>query len=258
MSALTPTAARLNGTVDANGSAVTDCHFTITPAPASEANAACAPAPGSGNGPDPVAATVSGLTPGTTYTVTLTASSGQGTSTGAIVAFTTPSATTTTTTSPGGTSSRRLRISKVSETANRWRAGPHKATIARKQAPIGTTFTLTLNRAAALRLTFARREPGRRSGRRCVAPASARHGTRCARWVHAGTLALHGHAGTDKIHFEGRLARGRLRAGIYRLTIGARGRQAGHRPPGDVHHRARVTTEPSATGPNRSGRTSRC
>lgn len=96
------------------------------------------------------------------------------------------------------------------------------ATIARKRAPIGTTFTVTLSRAALLRLTFARREAGRRTGKRCVAPGSARNGALCTRWVAAGRLALAGHSGTDKIHFEGRLAHGHLRPGTYRLTISAR------------------------------------
>jgi hypothetical protein len=225
ISALTSTSAQLNGTVDPNGSHITGCHFTITPAAGSGATPQCVPMPGTGNEPASVAAAVSGLAASTAYRVTLVASSAQGIATGEEVSFvtaasaassTTTTATTTTTAAPA-----KLRISAVTQSARSWRAGSAKATISRA-APVGTAFRFTLSRAASVRLAFSRSSGGRRAGGRCVAPTHAlRKAARCIRWVAEGTLALAGHAGADTVRFAGRLARGNLRAGAYRVTVSA-------------------------------------
>jgi hypothetical protein len=75
-------------------------------------------------------------------------------------------------------------------------AGHHK----RKRLPVGTTFTTTLNTSATLALTFTTR---------------VKRKTKTA-----GALTLHGHAGTDKIRFQGRISEHRkLKPGRYKLTI---------------------------------------
>jgi hypothetical protein len=80
-------------------------------------------------------------------------------------------------------------ISKLSESRRNWRETGHRS---------GTEFTLTLNEAAKLTLTFSR-------GRR-----------------HAGTVAITARAGRNTIRFAGRLMRRkRLAAGGYTLTITA-------------------------------------
>jgi hypothetical protein len=221
VSGLASTSAQLNGTLDANGSSVTECQFTITPSPASGPVVPCGAAGigATGNAPAAVAAAVSGLQPATAYTVMLAASNAQGTASGATVVFTTPPSTAiatteppTTTTSTTSTTPRSLRISAVTESARSWRTGRRRATIARGcskrcRPAVGTTFRFTLSRAASVRLTFARARRGK-----------SRH--RSA-WVAAGSLVLTGHAGADTIGFDGRLAHGRLRAGSYRLTVNA-------------------------------------
>jgi hypothetical protein len=89
VSAVTETAARLSGTVNPDGSQVTDCHFTIAPAVPSGGSVPCAQQVGAGGQPVAVGASLDGLSPATTYTVTLSASSAQGMSTGSAVQFTT-------------------------------------------------------------------------------------------------------------------------------------------------------------------------
>ena len=102
-----------------------------------------------------------------------------------------------------------------------WRAGTRLASLARRRAPVGTTFVFTLNTTASLKLTFARLRAGRAAGHRCVAPTRANaHHRRCTRRTTAGTLTIAGHAGSDRLAFQGRLAAGRtLRAGRYAMAL---------------------------------------
>lgn len=110
-----------------------------------------------------------------------------------------------------------------------WRDGPKLASVAsiahkhKRKPPVGTTFTFTLNTAAAIKLTFTHRVGGRKLKHKCVAPTRHnRHDRACKRTVTADTLTLTGHAGTDKIHFQGRLSKHRrLAPGSYTLTITA-------------------------------------
>jgi hypothetical protein len=74
-------------------------------------------------------------------------------------------------------------LTKLKESARRWREGSKLASIARK-APVGTTFTFTLSAAARVKLTFS------------------------------------GHAGTNKIKFQGKLSKTRkLPPGNYQVTF---------------------------------------
>jgi hypothetical protein len=113
-------------------------------------------------------------------------------------------------------------LSHVGQSHNRWRAGSRLASLARRRAPVGTSFVLTLNTAATVRLTFTRAAEGRRVHGRCVARSRrnrlARH---CSREVAAGALVFAGaHAGVNRIAFQGHLSRrSRLLPGRYTVTV---------------------------------------
>lgn len=103
-----------------------------------------------------------------------------------------------------------------------WRAGSHRATIARaRHVPVGTTFSFALNVPASVRLSFARIVAGRRKNGRCrAAAASAGPGSPCRRRAPAGALSVAAKAGSRTVRFEGRLsAARRLRPGRYVVTI---------------------------------------
>ena len=105
-SQVSATAATLNGTVVPNGSAVSDCHFTITPPAPAGAQVSCSPTPGSGSAPVAVSAALSGLTPSTSYSVTLVVGTAQGQASGQASSFTTsaPASTATPAVTTAGSS----------------------------------------------------------------------------------------------------------------------------------------------------------
>jgi hypothetical protein len=118
-----------------------------------------------------------------------------------------------------------LVIEGVSQSHSTWRVGHHAARLARRhRPPIGTTFSVRLNEAASLSLTFTQRVAGRRVGRRCVAPrARNRHRHACKRTLTRGALTLTAHAGLNRVLFQGVLAHGHtLAPGTYTVLIGAR------------------------------------
>jgi hypothetical protein len=97
----------------------------------------------------------------------------------------------------------------------RFREGSKLATIARnhgaglKKPPVGTTFSFTLNTAATLKLTFTK-----------INAKCTKHKHHCKRTSGAGTLNLTGHAGANKITFQGRLSKHhKLGPGTYKLAI---------------------------------------
>jgi hypothetical protein len=89
-------------------------------------------------------------------------------------------------------------ITNVHESATRWRTG-RRGGQSRRRAPIGTTFSFTLDQPAAVTLAFTR-------------------GSRIA----AGALEVKGRAGDNQVRFRGRLSSGRtLRPGAYAVTVTA-------------------------------------
>jgi hypothetical protein len=120
-------------------------------------------------------------------------------------------------------------LTNLSETAKTWRESDALARIGaaeknkRKKLPLGTTFSFSLNVAASVAFTFTEPAGGRRVGKTCVAPTrknTKMHG--CARTVVAGTLTFSARAGTNKVHFEGRLSKHRkLAPGSYTLVATA-------------------------------------
>lgn len=70
-------------------------------------------------------------------------------------------------------------------------------------------------------LAFAHVSTGRRANGRCVALSHAdRTKPKCKRSVPDGSLPISGHAGRDKVGFQGRLSRtAKLAAGNYTATL---------------------------------------
>ena len=224
-SGVTSAAATLNGTVNADGSPVSDCHFVLAPAPPTGASVPCVQQVGAGSSPVAVSATIAGLVASTTYTATVVAVSAQGTSSGAAVAFSTlpagtaaPTATTTSSAAP-------LRVTNLRLTTARFRRGRRPATIARTvKVANGTSASFTLSGSASVRLTFQRAAPGVLTAHGCAALATSdRRGRACTRYVTvAGSVSRAGHAGNDAILFDGVLDGGaRLAPGSYRLSLRA-------------------------------------
>src|SRR5207245_3178153 len=88
-SSLTQTSATLNGTVNPNGGAVSDCRFEYGSTSAYGSSVPCASLPGSGSGAVAVSARLQGLSANTTYHFRIVASNAGGSGTGADQALTT-------------------------------------------------------------------------------------------------------------------------------------------------------------------------
>ncbi len=107
-SSITQTSATLNGTVNANGEAVSECELEFGPTASYGTNAPCTPPPGSGSSPVAVSAAITSLTANTTYHFRIVATNSAGTSKGSDQTFKTlpdpPTATTGTASSLSPTS----------------------------------------------------------------------------------------------------------------------------------------------------------
>jgi hypothetical protein len=241
-STVSANAATLAGSVNPNGSQVTDCHFQIAPAPpGGNSLVPCEQQVGAGSTPVVVSALASGLSPATTYTFTLMATSAQGASSGSPVTFVTLA-----TSGPGsgtgvgvgvgplgtGPLGGALSVTNLKLTPTRFHRGTRPATIARqpkkkaKALPISTTISFVLSSSATVKLGFELAQPGVLVEHKCsVVSKTHRKDKRCVRYkaVHGGVTRA-GHAGTDKITFAGVLDGGvRLAPGTYRLSLGATG-----------------------------------
>jgi FG-GAP repeat len=101
-------------------------------------------------------------------------------------------------------------VTRFRQSASIWRRGTKLARIgARSRRPVGTTFSFTLDQAATVQVRFSRstRARGKRGRRRTVS---------------AGALQVAGHAGANRLHFEGRISRARkLRPGRYTVQLTA-------------------------------------
>lgn len=88
-SGISQTGATVGGTVNPNGSSVTDCHFDYGTSTSYGSTAACASGPGGGTAPVGVSASLSGLAAGTTYHYRVVAANAGGSTTGNDATFTT-------------------------------------------------------------------------------------------------------------------------------------------------------------------------
>jgi len=110
-------------------------------------------------------------------------------------------------------------VSGLHQATARWRT---HAVDRRPRLPVGTRFRFTLDRAANVRLAFARVIPGRRVKAHCVKPAKAnRDKPRCSRYRSRGVLTVAGTAGGNAYAFRGRIGARTLSPGRYRLRVTA-------------------------------------
>jgi hypothetical protein len=226
-SAVTSSAATLTGTVNPDGSSIVACEFTISPAPSSGASVPCTQQVGAGSTPHAISAPVAGLAAATAYTVTLVASSAQGTSTGAPVTFTTAAESNASTAGlASGHAGAGLTVTGLTLSPTRFRRGRHAARLTRTKAvATATTLTFALSEAATVTLTFEQARAGALVGHTCGArKGSRRKGRPCTRYtLIPGDVRESAHAGTDRIDFQGVLDGGKaLSPGAYRVSLSAR------------------------------------
>jgi alpha-tubulin suppressor-like RCC1 family protein len=108
-------------------------------------------------------------------------------------------------------------------TSARSRAGRRTRRRTSRRSPVGTTFSFRLNETAAVRFAFTQRLAGQLTGGRCLAPTpGVLGGARCTRTVTVAAVGFGGHAGLNRVRFQGRVPpHRRLRPGHYRLVISA-------------------------------------
>ncbi|MBV9604488.1 MAG: hypothetical protein JO027_05255, partial [Solirubrobacterales bacterium] len=118
-----------------------------------------------------------------------------------------------------------VRLTNATQSHRAWREGSALAAISRqtRRPPVGTTFSFDLNGAARVTFAFTQAKPGRRVNGKCVAPTGRNRKHRgCTRTVTAGTITFTGHAGTNRVAFDGRVNRHvKLAPGTYTLIITA-------------------------------------
>jgi hypothetical protein len=208
VSHITTTSAALGGTINPNGSQVTDCRFAVSPAPPAGAAVPCVQQIGGASSPVPVSANISGLSPSTRYVVTLLAASPAGHASGSAIAFTTLA--------PGQGQGTALTITQLSVVAI-----VHRGVANHKHPPV--TISLRLSARGTLTFTFARVLAGPGSQHRCTRTrATPARASRCVRRYAPvrGALTVTGLAGVNAIRFDGVLDKGRrLPLGAYRLTV---------------------------------------
>lgn len=112
-------------------------------------------------------------------------------------------------------------LTQVRQSRSRWLESGSTARGGKIGRPVGTTFSLHLDRPALLRLTFTLRTDGRVVDHRCVPASAANHAKpSCSRGSRRGAVSLAAHAGTNRVSFDGRVAGGRLlKAGVYTVAI---------------------------------------
>ena len=113
----------------------------------------------------------------------------------------------------------RVRLTRARFRAARRGGRPGSAAKRRRRTPVGTTVRWSLSEDARTVLAVERALAGRRAGRRCRPPRVRPRGRRCTRWRAAGVLVLPGSAGANSAFFSGRVGRGALAAGTYRMRL---------------------------------------
>jgi hypothetical protein len=113
-------------------------------------------------------------------------------------------------------------LTALGQSTSKWRRGHQQAKISR--APVGTTFSFNLSKAAMVKLSFAQKASGRKVRGACKAPTPSNAAKRkCTRTILAGTLSLPAHAGLNKLRFQGLLPNGTsLKLGSYSVSLMAR------------------------------------
>jgi hypothetical protein len=117
-------------------------------------------------------------------------------------------------------------VTNLTQSHRRWREGDKLAQTSRKRRlPVGTIFSFTLNEPAKVSLAFVQPVRGHRTKGRCVTQARKNHRKHsCKRAVARGTLTFTGHAGVNKVSFQGRISRQpKLKPGSFTLMLTAAG-----------------------------------
>ncbi|WP_084285986.1 S8 family serine peptidase [Solirubrobacter soli] len=110
------------------------------------------------------------------------------------------------------------RISGARVSSRRFRLSATPKLAQASRAPIGTTFTYVLDRAAPVRFDFTQPRGGRAVGGKCA--ARNERGPKCT--LQRGSLTFAGHAGANTVRFQGWLSRTRkLTPGAYTLVLTA-------------------------------------
>jgi FG-GAP-like repeat len=124
-------------------------------------------------------------------------------------------------------------LTGVRQSARAWREGSRLARIARRRPPVGTTFYFTLNEQAKMSFLFTQHTGGRRVNGRCVAPRTGNRRKRhCKLALRRGRMTFLGHAGANKVSFQGRISRStKLKPGHYTLVITATNSTGAHSAP---------------------------
>jgi hypothetical protein len=113
-------------------------------------------------------------------------------------------------------------LTALAQSAGKWRRGHQQAKISR--APVGTTFSFNLSKPATIKLAFTQKASGRKVRGACKPKTPGNASKRkCTRTILAGSLSLPGHAGLNKLRFQGLLPNGTsLKLGSYNVTLSAR------------------------------------
>lgn len=199
---ITATSAILEGSVFTNNaSAAAVFEFGKTTAYGSQASAATI----TGLESVPLAATLTGLTPGTTYHYRLVATSPDGTAATPDATFTTASAPAATTQTP--------ELTHLSITPSSFRAAPFR------HHKTGTTINYTDSLAARTTIVVFEQTAGVKLHGACVKPSRHGHGPRCVRLVKLGSFSHADRVGANAVRFSGRLGGHRLPPGRYVLEL---------------------------------------
>ena len=112
-------------------------------------------------------------------------------------------------------------VVRATQSHRLWRRAGVHVSPGNRRIPVGTTFTITLNVPATVRMSFTKLVPGRRVGRACL-PPTGRNRTRpaCTRSIARGVLTFAANGGVNRRRFAGQLsAHRRLTPGRYAVKI---------------------------------------
>jgi streptogramin lyase len=205
---VTATSATITGTADGHAQP-TSFHIDYGPIGGPTTGTAEQPL-----GTSAVSGALTGLSPGTNYQARVVVTNPTGSTAGAFVQFTTPVSV--------------PKVSRLRQSAKRWREGKALPRISRaRKPPVGTTFSFVLNQDARARFLFQLLTQGRFVGHRCRPQTNAnRHRPRCQHPKNIGSISFQAHTGLNKVRFQGRLSkRKRLKPGRYAVVVSARNSQ---------------------------------
>jgi PKD repeat protein len=111
-------------------------------------------------------------------------------------------------------------VQNARESATRWREGKELAHISRRQTPVGTAFSFSLNEQAAVSFSFSQLLRARPGVHKYPVRTISNGRGNCEDAVKRGRLSFTGHSGTNSVVFAGRISHtNKLKPGRYELTI---------------------------------------